>query len=241
MNILFRAIVLLIGGIPLYSFSIPLYSFSEVHLVGASRVIFEGGHRVRVDFANGGSRESLIKLNILDGESGSENIPLVLTKPLLILPPSGQKSVDILYQGKGLPKDRESYFLLSVLDVPVKPGRENTAQIALRHYYKVLYRPKGLEKPSGVVTASLWRRKSENGTVEVLNNSPYYMTLTGVRFRDANGKKCQVIIEHVMIAPFFKKDFLDLGCSERPSEVEFGLVKDSGQETNYKVGLQEEL
>ncbi|HHQ2600050.1 TPA: fimbrial biogenesis chaperone [Pseudomonas aeruginosa] len=234
MNILFRALVLLMGGIP-------LYSFSEVHLVGASRVIFEGGHRVRVDFANGGNRESLIKLNILDGESGSENIPLVLTKPLLILPPSGQKSVDILYQGKGLPKDRESYFLLSVLDVPVKPGRENTAQIALRHYYKVIYRPKGLEKPVGVVTASLWRRQSKNGTVEVVNNSPYYMTLTGVQFRDVNGRKCKVIIEHVMIAPFFKKDFLDLGCSEHPGEVEFGLVKDSGQETNYKIGLQEEL
>ncbi len=64
-----------------------------------------------------------------------------MSRPLLRLGAGQRAKVEVLYQGQGLPTDRETYLLLSVLDVPHATGKGDALQIALRHRFKLFYRP----------------------------------------------------------------------------------------------------
>lgn len=231
MKLLLRVVLLLLGAIP-------LCSFSEVHLVGSNRVIFDKGNRVRLGFENASDRDALVKIDIVWGGTRNEDVPLAVAKPLLAIPALSQRSVEIFYQGKGLPKDRESYFLLRVLDVPTKPKRENTAQIALRHYYKLFYRP-SLDFQSQDLKEYLSVRAIKNGGLELMNSSPYFITLSNVRLSDEKGS-CEGIVSHVMVAPF-SRDGLSSPCARDVQEVDLWLVGDSGKEVEVKIKVEKSL
>ena len=49
-------------------------------------------------------------------------LPFAVSRPLLRLGAGQRAKVEVLYQGQGLPTDRETYLLLSVLDVPHAPS-----------------------------------------------------------------------------------------------------------------------
>ncbi|WP_163752625.1 fimbria/pilus periplasmic chaperone, partial [Proteus mirabilis] len=90
---------------------------------------------------NEGKEPALAEISLDWGTDGTgQALPFAVSRPLLRLGAGQRAKVEVLYQGQGLPTDRETYLLLSVLDVPHAPSTPETLQIALRHRFKLFYR-----------------------------------------------------------------------------------------------------
>ncbi|MBT8767230.1 fimbrial biogenesis chaperone, partial [Metapseudomonas boanensis] len=151
-----------------------------------------------------------------------------ISRPLLKIPAHGKASVDILYQGQGLPVDRESYFLLSVLEVPKQASAKNVIQIALKHNLKLLYRPKLPGTPLAAAESLRWTRASAVGPAQlkVRNDSPYYVTLTEIGLQDEQGNACGTQTEHLMVAPISTFDLSVADCMKPVTTLTYGTIDD---------------
>lgn len=141
----------------------------------------------------------------------------------------------MLYQGQGLPTDRETYLLLSVLDVPHAPSTPETLQIALRHRFKLFYRPPleaTVEQANEGVTWTL----GTSGNPKAHNPSPYHITFSQLEFLDASERSCGEAIEHLMLAPFSNHQFDIAAC--HPDKVRYAIVSDGGNLHPYHGALK---
>ncbi|KAA5844198.1 molecular chaperone [Pseudomonas chlororaphis] len=222
----------------------PVLAVADLSLVGKSRIVFEnegGGSRVRLDISNQHARLSLASISVEWGDQRQEDIPLAVSSPLLTIPAEQQKSIELFYQGQGLPEDRESYFLLNILDVPTVPQQENALQIALRHRYKLFYRPKLEMTPDQAVYLLAWQRIPAQDSIEADNPSPYYLTITNLIRRDPQGRRCGNSIAHMVLAPFSKKTLASDNCFEPVKELQYNIVTDSGREVEQHSQVQSEI
>ncbi|AOE88136.1 fimbrial biogenesis chaperone [Pseudomonas sp. TCU-HL1] len=126
----------------------------------------------------------------IEGPDDAQDLPFAITPNLSRLGANKQQTLRILFQGQGLPTDRESVFRLSVQEIPQKSANDNTLQIALRQRIKVFYRPAGL--PGTVADAPKelkWRLIQQGGKprMEVTNNSAFHVSFASVKLH--NGSK----------------------------------------------------
>ncbi|QLL16610.1 molecular chaperone [Pseudomonas chlororaphis subsp. aurantiaca] len=216
---------------------------AELTLVGKNRVIFEKerlNNRFRLDILNQGERPALANISIEWGDARKEEVPMAVSSPLVRIAPAQQKSIELFYQGKGLPNDRESYFLLSILDVPIAPQQENALQIALRHRFKVFFRPR-LDVTQDQAAASVtWKRTPVRGEIEAGNPSPYYLTITNLIRQGEQGRACGDPIMHTMLTPFSKKKLASGGCFEPVQRLQYSIVTDSGREVERRIQVKSE-
>lgn len=218
---------------------------AELSFDGYNRFILNAPkHRKTIEIKNEGSAPALAHITIKKGgdESESSDIPMAITAPALAIPANNRKSFDVIYQGQGLPDDRESYFLLSVLDVPTKPsGKDNVLQIALRHNFKLFYRPKLAIAPDAAIEQLRWtlaNLPNEQGRhPKAHNGSPYHLTLTDVQLITESGESCK-LIEHVMLSPFSTYDFSAQHCSRAEGAISYNHVTDGGREVPFKQPLE---
>lgn len=220
---------------------VPLATMAELSLEGKSRIIFESGRsgdRARVDIMNPGNRDALANISIEWGDHREKETHMALSSPLVSIPAGQQRSVEVFYQGSGLPVDRESYFLLSLLDVPVDSSKNNVVQVALRHRYKFFFRPKLDMTQDQAATSLIWRRLHGRGGIEANNPSPYYLTITNLVRQREDNRKCGAAIPHVMLAPFSKTELEIPSCSELDRGLKYHIVSDSGRELEQHTQLQ---
>ncbi|MCY1308706.1 putative fimbrial chaperone YadV [compost metagenome] len=147
----------------------------------------------------------------------------------------------ILFQGQGLPTDRESVFRLSVQEIPQKTKSENTLQIALRQRIKVFYRPDGLPGTAADAPKELkWRllRQGGKAVIEVTNNSAFHVSFAEVKLKGGN-KSYAVTAK--MVAPKSSSQFdikeLPADISGSGMKVEFNSVNDYGGLDKYENAL----
>lgn len=162
-----------------------------------------------------------------------QDLPMALSKPLLLIPANSKASVDVFYEGLGLPTDRESFFLLKALSVPKQSLEENSVPIAIQHNLKLFHRPK-LPSPTRKVAENL--RWSPSGRAAYLahNDSPYYLTLTQVSLIDASGAVCGKMLDHFMIAPFSTYKLAETTCSKPVREVSYSFISDSEMAHHFR-------
>jgi P pilus assembly chaperone PapD len=213
---------------------------ADISLVAQNRVIFEevASNRIRLDISNQGDRRALVNISLDWGDERSATIPMAISPPLLTIPARQQKSVQLFYEGVGLPQDRESYFLLSLLDVPVATKSEGALQVALRHRYKLFYRPKLELTPQEAAAQLSWQALPGQAGVKALNPSPYYLTLTHFTALDARGQTCGDVVEHTMIAPFSDKNLGEKGCSGSIAQLKYNLVSENGREVEHIIKVK---
>ncbi|WP_163083162.1 fimbrial biogenesis chaperone, partial [Acinetobacter baumannii] len=65
-----------------------------------------------------------------DNGADKREVPFVITPARSRLGGNKQQTLRILFQGEGLPSDRESVFRLNVQEIPQKSASANTLQIA---------------------------------------------------------------------------------------------------------------
>ncbi|XAF13337.1 molecular chaperone, partial [Pseudomonas aeruginosa] len=114
---------------------------ADLSFDGQNRFVMKG-KRLPITLVNDGKEPALAEISLGWGDDGKrQELPFAVSRPLLRLGAGQRAKVEVLYQGQGLPTDRETYLLLSVLDVPHAPSAPETLQIALRHRFKLFYRP----------------------------------------------------------------------------------------------------
>ncbi|MCY1411664.1 hypothetical protein D9M71_270540 [compost metagenome] len=216
---------------------------ADISFDGYTRFIFESSHKqLTFNIVNEVDEAALVQVILDWGEKRrSAHVPMALSRPLLMIPAKGKASVDIFYEGTGLPDDQESFFLLSVLEVPKEPTEGNSAQITLRHNLKLFYRPHFSESREEAVEKLRWTGTNRNpGQWQANNNSPYYLTLTEVELLGEQGQHCGTPVNHLMVAPFSTFNLAIPDCTEPPSQLSYQVISDGGVAHPRKYDLSPE-
>lgn len=134
-----------------------------------------------------------------------------IESPLMVLPPlqridAGEKSQVKIQPTSGLnmlAQDRETLFYFNLREIPPKPGKPNTLQIALQTRIKLFYRPALIsnmrEKQDDLPHLKLTLMR-QGGRYVVSNPTPFYVTIAGVRADELSKDSLQGFTP-VMIPP----------------------------------------
>lgn len=214
-------------------------AWAELSFEGRNR-FFLSGVRAPVAIVNEGDAPALVQVSLAWGEGDADLdriLPIAVSKPLLRIAPGGRASTELFYQGEGLPQDRESYFVLSVLDVPPAARQENHLQLAYRHHFKLFYRPALATTPDEAIVRLAWEMstEAEGGRVTAHNPSPYYLTLSEVALVAAAGGDCGPAVEHLMLPPFSSRLLITADCG--PARVYYRWVSDGGHRRPHAAFL----
>jgi len=200
---------------------------------GRNRFVMQGA-RLGITIVNESNTSALAQVSVDWGEPGrADPLPIAMSKPLVKIAPKGKATVDVFYQGSGLPDDRESFLLLNVLDIPQVPRESNVLQIALRHRLKLFYRPKLKETPEEARATLAWERSASGDEIEVHNPSPYYVTLSDMEMLGSAGRPCGEPVEHLMVAPFSSQRVKTTEC--QLALLRYSVVSDAGNPLPYEA------
>ncbi|HBO7420752.1 MULTISPECIES: fimbrial biogenesis chaperone [Pseudomonas aeruginosa group] len=170
--------------------------------LGGTRVVIQAPAKEASILVKNQAAEDIMIQSWMEPESGSgiQDVPFAITPPLSRLGANKQQNLRILFQGQGLPSDRESVFRLSVQEIPQKAKGENTLQIALRQRIKVFYRPAGLPAVEDAPKNLKWRLVRQDGKalLEVTNDSPFHISFVAVKLKSGS-KSYEAMAD--MIAP----------------------------------------
>ncbi|TDV60796.1 molecular chaperone [Pseudomonas sp. LP_7_YM] len=172
-----------------------------VSLAG-TRLVFDGRfHETTIDVSNPGNSHVLIQAWLADPRTGTAavpNLPFALTPHLVRLRAHDRQTLRLLYQGVGMPADRESLLHLYVLEVPRRSEASQQLSIAVRQRINVFYRPAGLPgDPPDAAQKLSWRwDEAARATLTVHNPTPFHVSLHRLAFNEVG------IAEDLMLEPF---------------------------------------
>ena len=110
--------------------------------LGGTRVIFPGENKEASIRIRNGDSDVLVQ-SWLESSSSTDELPFALSPPLARLNANQQQLLRIMYEGRGMPSDRESVFWLNVQEIPKKASGQNVLQLAVRQRIKVFTVLKG--------------------------------------------------------------------------------------------------
>ncbi|MBC3954653.1 MULTISPECIES: fimbrial biogenesis chaperone [Pseudomonas] len=178
-----------------------------------TRLIFDGRYReASLDVSNRGHDEVLAQAWLSDPRDDDDTplaqrrtLPFVVTPPLSRLAAGGRQTLRVLYQGAGMPQERESLLHLYVLEVPQRHDGIRQLNIAVRQRINVFYRPVGLEgDPADTAERLNWtltRREQGGLWLHVSNPTAYYASLERLSLDDMQ------VTGYVMLAPGARLEF----------------------------------
>ncbi len=214
---------------------------SAAVILQATRVIFPASaSEASLLVRNDGEDEALIQ-SWMAADGSDADVPFALAPALARIPGGGTQLLRVLYEGSGLPTDRESVARLHVQDVPRAIDGDNVLQFAVRHAIKVFYRPKGLPgEPADAPGTLRWRllQQAAGASLVVENPSAYHVSIVNLDLRTA-GKDTQVT-DSTMIAPFSEARFALAAPAAPDAGLRFISINDYGGSDAFEVALQED-
>jgi P pilus assembly chaperone PapD len=164
------------------------HSHAAISLAG-TRLIFDGRFReVSIQASNQGDNEVLLQAWLSDASGHANSVgdlPFVVTPHLVQLPAQGKQSLRLLYQGVGMPSERESLLHLYVMEIPRRSEARQQLTIAVRQRINVFYRPAGLRgNPADAAQALSWhlaKGPGEASELRVHNPTPFHVSLLDLR------------------------------------------------------------
>ncbi|AIS11022.1 molecular chaperone [Pseudomonas chlororaphis subsp. aurantiaca] len=200
-----------------------------------TRVVFAApAKETSVVVRNQGSNDIMIQSWVEPDSSGpATDVPFAITPPLVRLGGSKQQTLRILYQGQGLPTDKESVFWLAVQEIPQKAKNDNTLQIAIRQRVKLFYRPANLPDNAANAAKSLqWKLVEQGGktALSVTNPSAYHVSFSGSTVTLRNGTNTGSATAE-MLAPGATRVVAikgSAGARSGAATVEFDSINDYG-------------
>ena len=213
-------------------------SWGSVIITG-TRVIYPADARdVNVRLTNNGPTPALVQIWIDKGDPNASpeqvKVPFVLTPPIARIDPNKSQIVRLVYTGEVQSAEKESLYWLNMVEIPPKPVEgANYLQFAVRTRIKVFYRPAQLK--SGPIDAGPrleWslQKDGKKLTLQAINPSPYFVSLSQVRLVTKDGKESGKPM-NVMLAPGATEriPFEDVNDSELLlSAVRYQLIDDYG-------------
>lgn len=176
--------------------------FASISL-SATRVIFDGSRKeANITVRNGG--QNVLAQSWIDSDQTEHvELPFAITPPLARVVANQQQLLRILYEGSGMPLDKESVVWLNVQEIPQTSAADiNVLQLAVRQRVKVFFRPANLPGEAAQAPAQLkWALKKDAGQtlLNVNNPSSYHVSLADLKVGDTD--KSELMIGATMIAP----------------------------------------
>ncbi len=209
--------------------------------LNATRVIFEGKNKESSVVVSNDGGEALIQswLDPLD-DAANAQLPFAITPPLAKVGAKQQQLLRVLYEGVGMPSDRESAFWLNVQEIPQAANNDNVLQLAVRQRIKVFYRPAGLAGDPQKAPASLqWQLNQDAGkaTLRLSNPSLYHVTVVDAKLRVGGAE--HTVVDANMIAPGSTLALpitLPGGQTSAP-ELHYEIINDYGGRESFRVVL----
>lgn len=169
--------------------------------VQATRVIYDAkSASAAVTLSNKSTLPYMVQtwLDAGNESAAPQDLPMVITPPLMQLAPGEQAVVRTIYAGSGLPDDQESLLWINVQEIPPTAESDNVLQVAIRTRIKLFYRPIGLDKTLDEAARSLqWRLDDQS--LEVHNGSPMHITFSHLQGLATAGIGNEIDLD--MIAP----------------------------------------
>ncbi|AKJ41239.1 molecular chaperone [Pragia fontium] len=172
-------------------------------VITGTRVIYPASEReVMVKIENKGDIPVLVQSWVDDGDENATpedtKAPFTVTPPVNRVNAGKGQTLRLMFTGADLPKDKESVFWLSVLEVPPRSkDGQNQLQMAFRSRIKIFYRPQTLPGNASSAGKSVTWRKTKGG-LEATNPTPYHVSLANIA-SDKEGKN--IVAEGGMISP----------------------------------------
>ncbi|MCF5802593.1 molecular chaperone [Pseudomonas tremae] len=175
--------------------------------LSGTRLIFDGHDpEAFIEVRNRGKGEALLQTWLSDPRDSDDtphnlrrSLPFAITPPLVRLTAGGRQTLRVLYQGQGMPQQRESLLHLYVLEVPRRQQGIRQLNIAVRQRINVFYRPPDLDgDPADTAGKLLWTLNSGNAgshLFTVSNPTPYHASLQGLRMDGV------LFSDHLLLAP----------------------------------------
>ncbi|AZE56844.1 Chaperone protein fimC precursor [Pseudomonas synxantha] len=181
-----------------------MYGHSQAAIsLNATRVVFEGDKKeAGVTVRNLGNEELLVQSWLDDGSELPKSIPFAITPPLAHMSGKSRQVLRVLFQGSGVPIDRESVFWINVQEVPKVSETENVLQLAIRQRIKLFYRPVGLAGSVEAAPAELnWQVVSREygDVIRVSNPTKFHVSMTDLKIEAGNYTSSPV--NSFMVAP----------------------------------------
>jgi P pilus assembly chaperone PapD len=207
--------------------------------LSATRVVFDGAHKeANVTVRNGG-QDVLVQSWIDSDEGQNSRVPFAVTPPLVRVMAKQQQLLRILYEGAGLPRDRESMVWLNVQEIPQASERANTLQLAVRQRIKVFFRPVGLPGDALQAPTELgWQLTNEGArtALTVSNPSVYHVSMADITVT-VSGRRV-LAADSAMIAPGQTRTFnLAKVSPGAPASLSFRSINDYGAQSEYRAAL----
>jgi P pilus assembly chaperone PapD len=205
--------------------------------LSATRVVFEGANKEANVTVRNGNQEVLVQSWVDGGDSALAHAPFAITPPLARVLPKQEQLLRILYQGQGLPTDRESMVWLNVQEIPQASSQANTLQLAVRQRIKIFFRPANL--PGNALLAPeqlVWQLTPHAGKAQLTVNNPslYHVSMADIELK--TGKQTTFTADSTMIAPGAQKVFT-LTQAQGPVTLTFKNINDYGAQHEYSVLL----
>lgn len=207
--------------------------------LSATRVVFDGAHKeANVTVRNGG-QDVLVQSWVDSDEGQGRSVPFAVTPPLARVTAKQQQLLRVLYEGAGMPSDRESVVWLNVQEIPQASEQANTLQLAVRQRIKVFFRPAGLPGDALKAPQALdWQLRQEQGAVvlSVSNPSLYHVSMADITVT-ADGLRT-LAADSAMIAPGQARTFaLGKFSASAQATLVFRSINDYGAQTEYRATL----
>lgn len=207
--------------------------------LNATRVIFnEKDKEASLSVTNQGSQQILLQ-SWLETENSGDPVPFAITPPLARMAGNARQQLRVLFQGTGVPTDKESVFWINAQEIPQAAPGMNTLQLAVRQRIKLFYRPAGLASEAIMAPLALnWKlvREGNELFVQVDNPSHFHVSLAEVRVH-ANDQEARAQ-DAPMVAPGQSTRIALSPYSAASSmTLKFTAINDYGGTNHYKATL----
>jgi len=206
--------------------------------LSSTRLIFDGKHKEAGITVRNSGADVLIQ-SWVDTDNDEASAPFAVTPPLVRVSDGEQQILRVIYEGTGMPKDRESVVWLNVQEIPQSAKTANTLQLAVRQRIKLFFRPAGLNNNAyQAPTELIWRLTEHAGKSVLVVKNPglYHVSIADITLQ--SGTTSEHPFDSMMIAPGEEKEFalkqLHTGGSPR---LLFSSINDYGARDRYVAQL----
>ena len=207
--------------------------------LSGTRLVFDGSHKEAGITVRNSGDDVLIQSWIDNDADDATAVPFAVTPPLVRVSGEEQQLLRVIYEGAGLPTDRELVVWLNVQEIPQASKTPNTLQLAVRQRIKVFFRPAGLKNNAYLAPAELSWRLVERGAKSVLvvsNPGLYHVSMADITVQ--SGAVSEQPFDSTMIAPGEQKEFRLKNITPTPApRLSFSSINDYGARDRYTAQL----
>jgi P pilus assembly chaperone PapD len=207
--------------------------------LSSTRLVFDGQHKEAGITVRNSGADVLIQSWIDTDTSDTAAVPFAVTPPLVRVSGDEQQILRVIYEGTGMPTDRESVVWLNVQEIPQAAKTSNTLQLAVRQRIKVFFRPAGLKNNAYLAPSELTWRLVERGAKYLLvvnNPGQYHVSIADITLQ--SGAVSEHPFDSMMIAPGEQKEFsLKQLHNANTAHLLFSSINDYGAQDRYAAQL----